>query len=343
MVAARLTGDVDLIPARTIKADKARLKAIAALYEESEEDAAKRAGLVGYLCYLARNHPRSYASLLARVLPLQIKMEAHETVIYRSTQEILQSIKEKRLPLKRLMPLLIGMSEAETVETTEESQGEISHYRGVSHEWGAVLDACHSNPVTQLGRVPRKRTTQAREASHKRIVLILHRQQLAPAAESLAPRAHSIPDLVEIAPQVGFELPDRLPVHPGPTRIGFDRFVRPVQAVASSGNGRATVVDAVSCSRSRNGAHPRCQRCWSHPFAPCGSTVRQVGRSDRGRRSPATCGRDHSARRINTRSNYEFRSSIACFKAKDGPPRSRTVVKPRNGVRSASELAARKI
>ena len=47
MVAARLTGDVDLIPVRTIKADKARLKAIAALYEESEEDAAKRAGLVG--------------------------------------------------------------------------------------------------------------------------------------------------------------------------------------------------------------------------------------------------------------------------------------------------------
>jgi hypothetical protein len=122
MVAARLTGDVDLIPARTIKADKARLEAIAALYEESEEDAAKRAGLVGYLCYLARNHPRSYASLLARVLPLQIKMEAHETVIYRSTQEILQSIKEMRLPLKRLMPLLIDMSEAETVETTEKGQ-----------------------------------------------------------------------------------------------------------------------------------------------------------------------------------------------------------------------------
>ena len=72
-------------------ASKARLKAIAALYEESEEDAAKRAGLVGYLCYLARNHPRSYVSLLARVLPLQIKMEAHETVNYRSTQEILQS------------------------------------------------------------------------------------------------------------------------------------------------------------------------------------------------------------------------------------------------------------
>ena len=43
-------------------------------------------------------------------------------MIYRSTQEILQSIKEKRLPLKRLIPLLIDISEAETVETTEESQ-----------------------------------------------------------------------------------------------------------------------------------------------------------------------------------------------------------------------------
>ena len=43
-------------------------------------------------------------------------------MIYRSTQEILQSIKEERLPLKRLVPLLIDMSEAKTVETTEESQ-----------------------------------------------------------------------------------------------------------------------------------------------------------------------------------------------------------------------------
>ena len=42
----------------------------------------------------------------------------------------------------------------------------------------------------------------------------------------VASRAHPVPDLVEIALQVGFELLDRLPIHTGRTRIGFDRFVR---------------------------------------------------------------------------------------------------------------------
>src|SRR6266705_4339015 len=42
----------------------------------------------------------------------------------------------------------------------------------------------------------------------------------------VASRAHSIPELVEIIPQVGFELLDCLAIHTGRTRIGFDRFVR---------------------------------------------------------------------------------------------------------------------
>src|SRR5258708_26686475 len=41
----------------------------------------------------------------------------------------------------------------------------------------------------------------------------------------VASRAHSIPELVEIVPQVGFELLDRLPIHACRARIGFDRFV----------------------------------------------------------------------------------------------------------------------
>src|ERR1700738_4394241 len=39
-------------------------------------------------------------------------------------------------------------------------------------------------------------------------------------------RAHPVPDLVEVSPQVGFELLDRLPIHAGRTTIGFDRFIR---------------------------------------------------------------------------------------------------------------------
>ena len=41
----------------------------------------------------------------------------------------------------------------------------------------------------------------------------------------VAARGHSIPDLVEIALQVRLEILDRLLIHPGRSRIGFDRFV----------------------------------------------------------------------------------------------------------------------
>ncbi len=41
----------------------------------------------------------------------------------------------------------------------------------------------------------------------------------------VASRAHPVPNPVEVPPQVSFELLDRLPVHPGRTTIGFDRFV----------------------------------------------------------------------------------------------------------------------
>src|SRR5580693_769152 len=41
----------------------------------------------------------------------------------------------------------------------------------------------------------------------------------------VASRAHSIPKLVEITPQVGIKLLDRLTIHTGRTRIGFDRFI----------------------------------------------------------------------------------------------------------------------
>src|SRR6202030_2492634 len=42
----------------------------------------------------------------------------------------------------------------------------------------------------------------------------------------VAPRAHSIPDLVEIVLQVGFELLQRLSVPTGRTSIRFDRLER---------------------------------------------------------------------------------------------------------------------
>ena len=106
----------------------AKLKAVAKLYDESEEDAAKRGGLVGWLCYLAREHPPAFAHLLAKVLPLQIKLEANEMVTYRSTAEVLQEIQAMKLPLDRIMPLLADMTgptiDAELVEDDEDQDAE---------------------------------------------------------------------------------------------------------------------------------------------------------------------------------------------------------------------------
>jgi hypothetical protein len=41
----------------------------------------------------------------------------------------------------------------------------------------------------------------------------------------VASRAHPVPELVEIVSQLGFELLDRLSIHPGGTSIGPDRLV----------------------------------------------------------------------------------------------------------------------
>ena len=110
LLAARMTGNVGMIEACTLKDARVKLRAIAKLHNESEEDAAKRTGLVGWLCYLAREHPPAFAQLLAKVLPLQIKLEANEMVTYRSTAEVLQEIQAMKLPLDRILPLLADMT-----------------------------------------------------------------------------------------------------------------------------------------------------------------------------------------------------------------------------------------
>lgn len=63
LLAAELEGDVSLQQFTTTTA----------LHRESDEAAAKRGGLVGYLRYVAREHPPSFVTLLNRVLPLQVQ------------------------------------------------------------------------------------------------------------------------------------------------------------------------------------------------------------------------------------------------------------------------------
>ena len=64
--------------------------------------------MVGYLSWLAEHHPSVYGSLLGRVLPLQVKIDSHKDIVYKTVEEIQQEIADLKLPMDRLAPLLLG-------------------------------------------------------------------------------------------------------------------------------------------------------------------------------------------------------------------------------------------
>jgi hypothetical protein len=51
----------------------------------------------------------------------------------------------------------------------------------------------------------------------------LHRQH---RRRKVGPRRHPIPDLVQVAPKIGLEVGDGLPIHPSGTLVVLDLFVR---------------------------------------------------------------------------------------------------------------------
>lgn len=119
LLAAKLEGDVELMEfhgprsgnARDKEARKQRWEEVERLYEETEQEAAKRGGLVGYCRYLARCHPSVFATLLKAVLPLQIKLSADEQeTTYRTVAQIQADLSNARLPMRRLAPLLLDMA-----------------------------------------------------------------------------------------------------------------------------------------------------------------------------------------------------------------------------------------
>jgi len=97
LLAAELEGDVTL----------QEFKTAAQLHRESDHQAAKRGGLVGYLRYLAREHPQSYVSLLNRVLPLQVRVDTRSETVIRTVTEIREEMARRGVSLEALAPLLI--------------------------------------------------------------------------------------------------------------------------------------------------------------------------------------------------------------------------------------------
>ena len=102
MLAAELEGDVSL----------QKFKTAVQLHRESDQEAAKRGGLVGYLRYVAREYPQSFVTLLNRVLPLQVRVDARSQTIVRTVGEIREEMARRGVPLESVVPLLIERQSA---------------------------------------------------------------------------------------------------------------------------------------------------------------------------------------------------------------------------------------
>ncbi len=77
-------------------------------------------------------------------------------------------------------------------------------------------DHCLSDSVGDGGHAQHSRATAMRFRYFHRP----HRRG------KVRPRRHPIPDLIEIVPQIGLEVPDGLPVHPGSTLVRLDALIR---------------------------------------------------------------------------------------------------------------------
>ena len=81
---------------------------------ELEECVEEHGPLVGYLSWLAEHHPVAYASMLGKVLPLQIRVDSHKDIQYRTLADVQRDIDALSEPLRRIAPKLISMTMANT-------------------------------------------------------------------------------------------------------------------------------------------------------------------------------------------------------------------------------------
>ena len=94
LLAAELEGDQDL-------------RTTARLNGETDEEIAKRGGLIGYLRWVARNNPAPFVTLLGRVMPTQLRVDAHTDLTYRTVAEVERDMAARGFAVADLVPLMI--------------------------------------------------------------------------------------------------------------------------------------------------------------------------------------------------------------------------------------------
>jgi hypothetical protein len=86
---------------------------------ELKQAVEENGSLVGYLSWLALEHPTAYAPLLGRVLPLQIRVDSPKDRVYRTVEEIKREIRA-RVPRHVLESLLIDDSSSDSPENRDD-------------------------------------------------------------------------------------------------------------------------------------------------------------------------------------------------------------------------------
>lgn len=66
------------------------------------EDGKGLDGLVGYLTRIAKTDPRTYAALLARVIPLHVTATSTTEVTYRSVEEVKAELRSRGILIDRI-------------------------------------------------------------------------------------------------------------------------------------------------------------------------------------------------------------------------------------------------
>ncbi len=95
--------------------------------QEVAEAVDEYGGLVGYLRWLATKQPQSYASLLGKVLPLQIKIDAgRATAEYETANEIQRRLAEQGLTVESMKLLELPIGEYSSDVGSDEDGGKTS-------------------------------------------------------------------------------------------------------------------------------------------------------------------------------------------------------------------------
>ena len=61
-------------------------------------------------------------SFLGRLLPFQVKDDAHKTVEYRSVEEVQRDIVMAKLPLRRIIPLLLDIARSGPASNSQDAE-----------------------------------------------------------------------------------------------------------------------------------------------------------------------------------------------------------------------------